>query len=103
MWSFPEYLNLTKKIGVEAAVVQAERHLPIQWIRIHLCLIEFHRKGFHSRENMPRQINEDQTRKQMIVPQLEHAGWYLCDHSNAIGGGLGRAEMLHPPRSNPKT
>jgi type I restriction enzyme R subunit len=30
---------------------------------------------------MPRRINEDQTRKQMIDPQLEHAGWYLRDHS----------------------
>ena len=30
---------------------------------------------------MPRKINEDQTRKQMIYPQLEHAGWYLRDHS----------------------
>jgi type I site-specific restriction endonuclease len=30
---------------------------------------------------MPRKINEDQTRKQMIDPQLEHAGWYLRDHS----------------------
>ena len=26
---------------------------------------------------MPRKISEDQTRKQMIDPQLEHAGWYL--------------------------
>ena len=30
---------------------------------------------------MPRKISEDQTRKQMIDPQLEHAGWYLRDHS----------------------
>ncbi|MBL8080248.1 MAG: DEAD/DEAH box helicase family protein [Anaerolineales bacterium] len=30
---------------------------------------------------MPRQINEDRTRKEMIDPQLEHAGWYLRDHS----------------------
>ncbi|WP_345308185.1 hypothetical protein [Candidatus Villigracilis saccharophilus] len=28
---------------------------------------------------MPRKISEDQTRKQMIDPQLEHAGWYLRD------------------------
>jgi hypothetical protein len=41
---------------------------------------------------MPRQINEERTRKQMVdastlptvaarCPQLEKAGWYLCDHS----------------------
>ena len=30
---------------------------------------------------MPRKFSEDQTRKQMIDPQLEHAGWYLRDHS----------------------
>jgi type I restriction enzyme R subunit len=30
---------------------------------------------------MPRKISEDQTRKQMIDPQLEQAGWYLHDHS----------------------
>ncbi len=30
---------------------------------------------------MPRKISEDQTRKQMIDPQLEQAGWYLRDHS----------------------
>ena len=30
---------------------------------------------------MPRQINEDRTRKGMIDPQLEKAGWYLRDHS----------------------
>jgi type I site-specific restriction endonuclease len=29
---------------------------------------------------MPRQINEDRTRKEMIDPQLEKAGWYLRDH-----------------------
>jgi|GEM_PF-5437402 type I site-specific restriction endonuclease len=28
---------------------------------------------------MPRKINEDQTRKQMIDPQLEQVGWYLRD------------------------
>ena len=30
---------------------------------------------------MPRKISEDQTRKQMIDPQLEQASWYLRDHS----------------------
>jgi hypothetical protein len=30
---------------------------------------------------MPRKISEDQTRKQMIDPQLEQAGWYLRDYS----------------------
>lgn len=30
---------------------------------------------------MPRRISEDQTRKQMIDPQLEQAGWFLRDHS----------------------
>lgn len=30
---------------------------------------------------MPHQISEDATRKQMIDPQLEKAGWYLRDHS----------------------
>ena len=30
---------------------------------------------------MPRQINEELTRKEMIDPQLEKAGWYLRDHS----------------------
>jgi type I restriction enzyme R subunit len=30
---------------------------------------------------MPRQINEERTRKEMIDPQLEKAGWYLRDHS----------------------
>lgn len=30
---------------------------------------------------MPRRLSEDQTRKQLIDPQLEHAGWYLRDHS----------------------
>ena len=30
---------------------------------------------------MPRQINEELTRKKMIDPQLENAGWYLRDHS----------------------
>jgi hypothetical protein len=30
---------------------------------------------------MPRKISEETTRKQMIDPQLEQAGWYLRDHS----------------------
>ena len=32
---------------------------------------------------MPRtlRVSEDQTRKQMIDPQLERAGWYLRDHA----------------------
>jgi type I site-specific restriction endonuclease len=30
---------------------------------------------------MPRQINEELTRKEMIDPQLEKADWYLRDHS----------------------
>jgi len=30
---------------------------------------------------MPRQISEERTRKEMIDPQLERAGWYLRDHS----------------------
>jgi type I site-specific restriction endonuclease len=30
---------------------------------------------------MPRQISEDRTRKEMIDPQLEQAGWYLHDHA----------------------
>jgi type I restriction enzyme R subunit len=30
---------------------------------------------------MPRQISEDLTRKEMIDPQLERAGWYLRDYS----------------------
>ncbi|MCJ7432485.1 MAG: hypothetical protein MUO77_03265, partial [Anaerolineales bacterium] len=30
---------------------------------------------------MPRKISEERTRKEMIVPQLETAGWYLRDHS----------------------
>jgi len=28
-----------------------------------------------------RQISEERTRKEMIDPQLEKAGWYLRDHS----------------------
>ena len=28
-----------------------------------------------------RKISEELTRKEMIDPQLEHAGWYLRDHS----------------------
>ncbi len=30
---------------------------------------------------MPRKISEERTRKEMIDPQLEQAGWYLRDHS----------------------
>ena len=30
---------------------------------------------------MPRQISEELTRKEMIDPQLENAGWYTRDHS----------------------
>lgn len=30
---------------------------------------------------MPRRISEEQTRKEMIDPQLEQAGWYLRDHA----------------------
>ena len=30
---------------------------------------------------MPRRISEERTRKEMIDPQLEHAGWFLHDHS----------------------
>jgi type I restriction enzyme, R subunit len=30
---------------------------------------------------MPRQISEKLTRKELIDPQLERAGWYLRDHS----------------------
>ena len=30
---------------------------------------------------MPRKISEKLTRKEMIDPQLERAGWYLHDHS----------------------
>jgi type I site-specific restriction endonuclease len=30
---------------------------------------------------MPRQISEELTRKEMIDPQLEKAGWYLRDQS----------------------
>ena len=33
---------------------------------------------------MPRQINEERTRKEMIDPQLEKAGWYLRDHSRVM-------------------
>lgn len=28
-----------------------------------------------------RKISEERTRKEMIDPQLEKAGWYLADHS----------------------
>ncbi|MDI6770291.1 MAG: hypothetical protein QMD04_11530 [Anaerolineales bacterium] len=30
---------------------------------------------------MPHQISEERTRKEMIDPQLERAGWYLRDHA----------------------
>jgi len=30
---------------------------------------------------MPRKISEERTRKEIIDPQLESAGWYLADHS----------------------
>ncbi len=30
---------------------------------------------------MPRKISEERTRKEMIDPQLEQAGWYLHDHA----------------------
>jgi type I restriction enzyme R subunit len=30
---------------------------------------------------MPQQISEERTRKEMIDPQLDHAGWFLRDHS----------------------
>ena len=30
---------------------------------------------------MPRKISEERTRKDIIDPQLERAGWYLHDHS----------------------
>jgi len=30
---------------------------------------------------MPRKISEALTHKEMIDPQLEHAGWYLRDHA----------------------
>jgi len=30
---------------------------------------------------MPRKFSEERTRKEMIDPQLEKAGWYLRDHS----------------------
>jgi type I site-specific restriction endonuclease len=33
-----------------------------------------------------RQINEERTRKEMIDPQLEKAGWYLRDHSKGENG-----------------
>jgi len=34
-----------------------------------------------NKSTMPRQINEERTRKEMIDPQLEKAGWYLRDYS----------------------
>ena len=30
---------------------------------------------------MPHRISEELTRKEMIDPQLEQAGWYLRDHA----------------------
>ena len=30
---------------------------------------------------MPRKFSEERTRKEMIDPQLEKAGWYLRDHA----------------------
>ena len=35
---------------------------------------------------MPRtlRVNEEATRKQMIDPQLEQAGWYLRDHNDEM-------------------
>lgn len=37
--------------------------------------------GRHGYKEMPRRISEEQTRKEMIDPQLEKVGWYLHDHS----------------------
>ena len=44
---------------------------------IHPTVGQLQRKG----GDLSRKISEDQTRKQMIDPQLEQAGWYLRDHS----------------------
>ena len=33
---------------------------------------------------MPRKISEALNRKEMIDPQLEHAGWFLRDHSKVM-------------------
>lgn len=38
----------------------------------------YHMRGYSI---MPRQLSEERTRKEMIDPQLERAGWYLRDHS----------------------
>jgi hypothetical protein len=35
---------------------------------------------------MPRQISEKLTRKEMIDPQLEQAGWYLRDQQMVKSG-----------------
>ncbi len=35
---------------------------------------------------MPRKISEDQTRKELIDPQLERAGWYLCSKTRTTMG-----------------
>lgn len=37
---------------------------------------------------MSRKISEDRTRKEMVNPQLEHAGWYLRDHSAEPWNGI---------------
>jgi len=34
---------------------------------------------------MPRKFSEERTRKEMKVPQLEQAGWYLRDDSKVLG------------------
>ena len=31
---------------------------------------------------MPRKMSEERTRKEMIDPQLESAGWYLYDYAS---------------------
>lgn len=37
--------------------------------------------GRRTEVDMPRKLSEERTRKEMIDPQLENAGWYLRDHS----------------------
>ena len=37
---------------------------------------------------MPRKFSKERTRKEMIDPQLEQAGWYLRDHSKVKVEGL---------------
>ncbi len=39
-----------------------------------------------------RRISEERTRKEMIDPQLEKAGWYLRDHSKVKGEVLAAVE-----------